>query len=119
MAAQHFDTTQFPQRKNTHSVKWDTMSSRYGREDLLPLWVADMDFASPPCIVEALRKAADFGVFGYFAPPASYQDAFIDWETKRHGVTPERACSASPPVLSPACSGPSALSLPPATALPS
>lgn len=91
MASQIFDTTQFPQRKNTHSVKWDTMASRYGREDLLPLWVADMDFASPPCIVEALRKAADFGVFGYFAPPASYQDAFIHWETERHGVTPERA----------------------------
>lgn len=90
MANNGFDTAHLPERRGSRSVKWDTMASKYGREDLIPLWVADMDYPSPPCIREALRKAVDFGVFGYFAPPASYQDAFIAWEQTRHGVSPKR-----------------------------
>ena len=66
MANQVFDTAHFPERRHSNSVKWDTVATRYGRDDLLPLWVADMDFPSPACINEALRKAVDFGVFGYF-----------------------------------------------------
>jgi cystathionine beta-lyase len=85
-----FDPEHFPPRRQSNSVKWDTMKSRYGRDDLLPLWVADMDFPSPPCVVEALRRAVDFGVYGYYAPAASYQDAFLQWEQVRHGVCPER-----------------------------
>ena len=90
MANQLFDSVHFPERKHTNSVKWDTVANRYGRDDLLPLWVADMDFPSPPCIVEAMRKAADFGVYGYFAPPRDYQDAFLAWEETHHGVSPQR-----------------------------
>lgn len=90
MANQVFDTVHFPERRHTNSVKWDTVAGRYGRDDLLPLWVADMDFPSPPCIKEALKKVVDFGVFGYFAPPASYQDAFLAWEQTHHGVSPQR-----------------------------
>jgi len=90
MANHVFDTAHFPERSHSNSVKWDTVENRYGRSDLLPLWVADMDFPSPPCIREALRKAVDFGVFGYFAPPASYQDAFLTWERTRHGVSLQR-----------------------------
>ena len=90
MENQHFDTGRFPERSGTHSVKWDTMGTKYGRDDLLPLWVADMDFPSPACIQQALRQAVDFGVFGYFAPPASYQDAFLNWEKTHHGVSPRR-----------------------------
>ena len=87
---QFFDTEHFPERRHSNSVKWDTMAAKYGRDDLLPLWVADMDFPSPPCIQEALRKVVDFGVFAYFAPPASYQDAFLAWEQTHHGVSPKR-----------------------------
>ena len=85
-----FDTEHFPERSHSHSVKWDTMGTKYGRDDLIPLWVADMDFPSPPCIQEALRKAVDFGVFGYFAPPVSYQDAFLNWEKTHHKVNLQR-----------------------------
>ena len=81
-----FNSEDLPVRAGSHSVKWDGMAAKYGRGDLQPLWVADMDYPSPPCIQEALKKAVDFGVYGYFAPPASYQEAFINWEKERHGV---------------------------------
>lgn len=90
MEKQIFDTAHFPDRRHTNSVKWDTLAGKYGRDDLIPLWVADMDFPSPPCIKDALQKAVDFGVFGYFSPPASYQDAFMAWEQAHHGVSPRR-----------------------------
>ena len=67
------------------------MAGRYGRDDLLPLWVADMDYPSPGCIRDALAKAVAQGIYGYFAPPASYQDAFMAWEKEQHGVSLERA----------------------------
>ncbi|MCI9120607.1 MAG: pyridoxal phosphate-dependent aminotransferase [Oscillibacter sp.] len=91
MTNQFFDTAHFPERRNSNSVKWDGLAARYGREDLLPLWVADMDFPSPPCVREALHRAVDFGVYGYFAPPASYQDAFLAWEWTHHQAAAERA----------------------------
>lgn len=87
---QFFDSNQFPDRRGTSSVKWDTMASRYGRDDLIPLWVADMDFPSPPCIQEALSKAVNFGIYAYYAPPVSYQDAFLAWERSHHKVSPKR-----------------------------
>ena len=50
----------FPERRKTDSVKWDLFE-----EDVLPLWVADMDFTSPPAVIEALQQRAAHGVFGY------------------------------------------------------
>ena len=85
-----FNPALLPDRRNTNSVKWDTLGGKYGREDLLPLWVADMDFPSPPCISEALRRAVDHGIFGYYAPPDSYYDAFIAWEKQRHSTEVRR-----------------------------
>lgn len=77
-------------RPNTDSTKWDNCEEKFGRGDLLPLWIADMDFEAPPCVKEALRRYVDFGVFGYYLPPEGYQDAFIRWEKQRHQVTVER-----------------------------
>lgn len=90
MDHEQFDFDRIPQRLGTNCVKWDGVEGRYGRDDLLPLWVADMDFPAPPCIVQALRQAVDFGVFGYFAPPTAYQDAFLRWEQTRHSVAAQR-----------------------------
>ena len=81
-----FNGDTIPQRRGTNSVKWDTTQKKFGSSELLPMWVADMDFPSPPCVVKALRESADFGVYGYYAPPASYFHAFIDWENRRHAV---------------------------------
>ncbi len=71
-------------RRNTNSVKWDNLKNLYGKEDLLPLWVADMDFQAPPYVIEALRRRADHGVFGYTFPSNEYYKAVISWMGKRH-----------------------------------
>lgn len=75
-----------PERKGTNSVKWDTTEKRFGESSLLPMWVADMDFPSPPCVIEAFRKAVNLGIYAYYSPPASYYEAFIEWEKRRHDV---------------------------------
>ena len=67
-----------PSRVNTGSYKWDS------RPDTLPLWVADMDFATAPCIIEALQRRVAHGVFGYTLVTDAYYDALINWFATRH-----------------------------------
>lgn len=66
-------------RRNTRSVKWDEAA-----EDVLPMWVADMDFATAPVIQEAILKRAQHPCFGYVLVPEAYYDAIIDWQRRRH-----------------------------------
>lgn len=75
----------YKDRKHTDCEKWDNCMDRFHENDLLPLWVADMDFEAPECVKEALKKYVDFGVYGYYAVPQSYYDAFIRWEETYHG----------------------------------
>ena len=74
------------ERRGTASFKWDM----YG-EDALPLWVADMDFASPPPVVEALAAAVEHGVFGYALAPDSLVEAIVEHLERRYGwsIEPE------------------------------
>jgi len=72
-------------RKNTDCFKWDGLETTFSRGDLLPMWVADMDFEVPACVTEALKKYVDQGAFGYYYPPEAYSDAFISWEKRYHG----------------------------------
>ncbi|MGF7060091.1 MalY/PatB family protein [Brassicibacter mesophilus] len=72
------------ERRGTDSVKWDLLIERYGRDDLLSLWVADMDFKPSIAIQEALEKKARDSVFGYTFVSDSYYDAVISWMKKRH-----------------------------------
>lgn len=67
-------------RKNTNSVKWDEVRD----PEMLPLWVADMDFATAPCIQEAIVKRAAHGCYGYTLVPDSYYQAIHDWFLSRH-----------------------------------
>ena len=67
-------------RKNTGSVKWDHYASR----DIIPLWVADADFPSPPCILDALHKTIDFGIMGYSTATKSCTQAFINYTQSHH-----------------------------------
>jgi len=60
-----FDFDTVIDRRNTGSEKWD----RYAGQDIIPLWVADMDFRSPPAVLEALQQRVEHGVFGYSRPP--------------------------------------------------
>ena len=69
-------------RRNTNSVKWDEAA----QDDIIPLWVADMDFRVLPQITEALRQRVDHGVFGYTHVPDSYYEAVIRWFKDRHGL---------------------------------
>lgn len=77
-------------RRNTNSVKYDFAIERGKPDDLLPFWVADMDFRSAPPIIEALTKRAEFGIYGYSDPKISYFDAMIGWMKKRHGWETEK-----------------------------
>ncbi len=72
-------------RRGTGSVKWDDLDQRFGSEDVLPLWVADMDFKSPQPVIDAIKSAADHGVFGYSKPTHSYYDSVKAWMKRRHG----------------------------------
>ncbi len=78
-------------RRGTHSAKWDGIGSRFGLagEDLIPMWVADMDFRSPPAVNTAIQGLIDHGVHGYFGDDAEMKDAVIGWLDKRHGWAPD------------------------------
>ena len=73
------------ERRGTAAVKWDLVDRLFSGHDLLPLWVADMDFASPQPVIEALARRAQHGVFGYSACMDSYYEAAIAWMSERHG----------------------------------
>ena len=79
------------QRRGSDSLKWDGYAGRYGYSDpdLLPMWVADMDFPAPQAVREALEQTARKGFFGYPAPPDAYYRASVDWLQKRHRFAPD------------------------------
>jgi cystathionine beta-lyase len=85
MASFDFDT--FVDRRQTASVKWD----RYKDRDVLPMWVADMDFCSPPAVIDALHRRVDHGVFGYTSAPEPLVECLVDLMEKRYGwkIEPE------------------------------
>jgi cystathionine beta-lyase len=72
-------------RRNTGALKTDALLERYGQSDLIPLWVADMDFRCGDFIIDAIQQRAAHGIFGYTLPPQSYYDAVINWVKNRHG----------------------------------
>lgn len=73
-------------RRGSNSYKWDSA----GSEDVLPMWVADMDFCTAPAVVEALRKRVEHGIFGYVKVPTAYYDAIGDWFKRRHSWRVEK-----------------------------
>ena len=77
----NFDFDQAPDRRGSDSVKW----SRYAGRDVLPLWVADMDFAAPPPVLEALERRIAHGVLGYGAPWPSLLEAVQAHLLDEHG----------------------------------
>lgn len=79
-----FDT--LTQRRGTASYKWDSAP----QDDVLPMWVADMDFETAPVIVRALQKRVAHGIFGYTRVPDSYYEAVAGWFGRRHGWNIEK-----------------------------
>ena len=78
-------------RRGTGALKLDVLKERYGRADLTPLWVADMDFETPSFITDALKQRLEHSLFGYTVEPDDYRPAIIDWIRDHHGweVRPE------------------------------
>ena len=74
-------------RKHTDALKLEALAPRWGRTDLLPMWVADMDFKTPPFIVEVMKKRMECEVFGYTVKPESWYEAIISWQKRRHKWT--------------------------------
>ncbi|MDE6597946.1 MAG: pyridoxal phosphate-dependent aminotransferase [Clostridia bacterium] len=80
-----YDFDRVYNRKGTNSLKYDFATRRGKAEDLLPLWVADMDFRAPDEVISALKEKAEHGIFGYSAPDEKYYSVLHDWFLKRHG----------------------------------
>lgn len=80
-----YDFDKVVERKGTGAIKTDALGKVYGKDDLIPLWVADMDFETPDFIVEALKKRMEHPVFGYTALPDNYWETVSRWIEERHG----------------------------------
>jgi cystathionine beta-lyase len=71
-------------RQNTDSIKYDLREAIFGREDVLPMWVADMDFRTPDFILEDLQKRLKHEILGYTLEPSGLREAIADWMSERH-----------------------------------
>lgn len=88
MEKYNFDTV--IDRRGTSSMKYEGLDAVFGRHDVSPLWIADLDFAVCPDIVKTLRQRLDHPILGYFACPDSYWNAVMSWLERRHGLKTER-----------------------------
>lgn len=79
-----YDFDKVVDRRGTGALKLEVLKERYGRSDLLPLWVADMDFETPPFITDALKKRLEHSLFGYTVVPADFWPTIIEWIYAHH-----------------------------------
>ena len=87
---EQFDFNTITDRHNTNSIKTDLAVLRGKPEDVLPLWVADMDFPTAPCILEALHKKVDHGIFGHSCTDQNYFESVKNWMRTEHNFEIER-----------------------------
>ena len=83
MNNEKFNFDEMINRRDTHSVKWDQCPS----DEVIPMWIADMDFKAAPCIMDALKKRLEHGVFGYANVPNEFYLSIINWFERRHNWT--------------------------------
>jgi cystathionine beta-lyase len=107
-----FDFDRVIDLRNTHSAKWDRLaagtlykttgpSGTTAATDAIPMWVADMDFAVPPPVTQALAEEVNRSVHGYYDSPATWHEAQCDWLERRHGWRPEKSwISVTPGIVS-------------------
>ena len=79
----NFNFDKIIDRTNNFSAKWSEMNKNFGTNDLLPMWVADMDFLTAPCVMEALKDRLEQGIFGYTTRPSSYNESIVNWLDNR------------------------------------
>jgi cystathionine beta-lyase len=97
-----YDFDKVVDRTDTESLKWVYPRKVLKVEDAIPMWVADMDFEAPPAVVEAIRRRAAHGVYGYPLIPPSFWQAAIDWFGRRHGWDIRKNWMAKTPGIVPA-----------------
>lgn len=90
MDRQEFLDTYVVDRKGTDSVKWDGLEGKFGETDLIPMWIADMEFRTCDAVIEAMAERCRHGVFGYSNVPDSYYRIFSDWMNRRYGFPVEK-----------------------------
>lgn len=79
-----YDFDRRVERHGSGAIKYDGLKQWFGKEDLLPMWVADMDFATPDFIIEAIRQRLEHPVFGYTLEPERYRKAIVEWVLSHH-----------------------------------
>ena len=99
-----YDFDEVIDRTDYHSIKWDELEATFGVKDVLPMWIADMEFRSPKPVIEAIKKAAEYGIYGYTSRPLSYYQAIIDWMEKRYNWKIKKGWIAYSPGVVPALS---------------
>lgn len=72
-------------RSRNRSAKYDERGKKFGRRDVIPLWIADMDFKTAQPVIDALKARAEEGIWGYTSRPDSYYEALCGWQKRRHG----------------------------------
>ena len=80
----HYNFDEVIERHGTSCVKFDRLKEMFGDENLIPLWVADMDFRTPDFIVEALKKRCEHEIFGYTFGSDEYYESIINWVHYKH-----------------------------------
>lgn len=91
-------------RENTDCSKYDDRLKRFGRADVLPMWVADMDFRAPDCVRQALQELVDQNLYGYHLKTERYYRAIVDWWARRHRYAVDPASIIFSPGVVPALS---------------
>ena len=80
-----YDFDKIIERRGSGAIKCDALGKFFGKDDLIPMWVADMDFETPDFITEALMERMKHPIFGYTSEPAEYRPAICDWIAEHHG----------------------------------
>ena len=79
-----YDFDRYIERRGSGAIKYDGLKQWYGDSELLPMWVADMDFATPDFIIDALKQRLDHPIFGYTIEPERYRPSIVEWLYNRH-----------------------------------
>ena len=82
MTTSNFD--ELIEREGYNTLKLELLKEMFGREDLLPLWIADMDFRSPQFIIDALSERLNHPILGYSALPPTYWGSILGWVKRKH-----------------------------------
>ena len=85
-----YNFDQIIDRRGSGALKCDALEQWYGNSELLPMWVADMDFATPDFIVDAIKERLEHPIFGYTIEPERYREAIITWIASHHGWAVKR-----------------------------